>query len=159
MGSEGIAPFRLSVWHPAQFGRRLDYALTDEDMAKAVLVFDRARLQEEIYFWQPGQEDVWGCIQDPSLSSELRALFVEGFAPSCSPEKRSMDKFREAVDKLGTALASDTASTWADTIQMVRAGCNEATNLRSNCALSLLHHMEWILRTFGNLPAASVTIR
>jgi len=70
-----------------------------------------------------------------------------------------MDKFREAVDKLGTALASDTASTWADTIQMVRAGCNEATNLRSNCALSLLHHMEWILRTFGNLPAASVTIR
>ena len=64
MGSEGIARFQLSVWHPAQLGRRLDYALTDKDGLKTGVLFDSERLQEEIYHWHPGQEDVWGCIED-----------------------------------------------------------------------------------------------
>jgi hypothetical protein len=159
MASEGIARFRLSVWRPAQLGRPLDYALTERPEIGKAIAFDSNRLQEEVYHWYPGQEDVWGCIEPPALSSELRDLFVEGFAPSRSPEQRSMANFQRAVEQLGIALNKNGVSTWADLMQTVRIGRNESANLRGNTALSLWHHMEWIIRVFGSVPGASVTIR
>jgi len=119
MGSDAVARFKLSVWRPAQHGRPLDYAFTEAARTIAGGAFDKARLQEEIYHWHPGQEDVWECINDPMLSSELRDLFMESFAPHRPPEDRSMTKFGEAIARLGAALADDQASTWADTTQMV----------------------------------------
>ena len=159
MGSDVVARFRLSVWRPAQLGRPLDYSLADDDAAKINVAFDIGRLQEEVYHWNPGQEDVWGCIGDSELSRELRDIFVEGFAPSHPPEQRSMIKFRQAVERLGAALTTDGVSSWADMQQTVCAGHDDSTNLRADSALSLWHHMEWILRTFGSLPGATVTIR
>ena len=159
MASEGVPRFRLSVWRPAQSGRLLDYALSDADLAKAGLIFDVARLQEEIYHWTPGQEDVWSCITDGKTTNDLRELLFEGFAPNRSPEQRSMEYFRQSVDKFGTALVRDEVSTWADMEQTVKASLRESANLRGNSALSLWHHMEWIVRTFGSVPGASVTIR
>ncbi len=159
MASEGIARFRLSIWRPAQLGRQLDYALTDGDNASGRVIFNSDRLQEEIYHWHPGQEDVLGSVEPPGLSSELRDLFVERFAPSRSPEQRSMANFRQAVQRLGEVLTKDGKSSWSDMMQMVRVGRRDPVNLRGNAALSLWQHMEWIVSTFGSMPGASVTIR
>jgi hypothetical protein len=159
MGSDGIARFRLSVWRPAQLGRHMDYALPPDGTPLSGNVFDSARLQEEIYHWHPGQEDVWGCIESPSLSSELRDLFVEGFAPNRSPNERSIIEFQKSVERFGAALSKAGTATWADAMQTVRVSRHEPVNLRGNIALSLWHHMDWIVRTFGSVPGASVTIR
>jgi hypothetical protein len=160
MGSEVNTRFKLSIWRAAQIGRNLDYPHRGEKTRAAPqTTFDRNRLQEEIYFWHPGQEDVWGCIENSGLASELRDLFVEGFAPNLSPEDRSMAKFEDAVKRFREILATPKASSWGDAIQMVQIRRAEPTNLRANSALSLLLHMEWILRTFGSVPGASVAIR
>jgi hypothetical protein len=116
-------------------------------------------LLEEIYHWHPGEEDVWGCIQDPAMASEIRNLFIEGFAPSLAPEDRLMPAFRKAVEELRVALGHPNSSSWADSPQVVRTGRDESANIRANSTISLVHHMEWIVRTFGNVPGATVTIR
>ena len=159
MALEAIARLRLSVWRPAQLGRQLEYATSEKDETGGGVVFDSARLQEEIYHWDPGQEDVWGCIASPALARELRDLLVETFAPNRSPEDRSMAQFQQAVDRLGKAMTKDDASTWADMQQMVKIGRKDSANLRGNTALALWNHLEWIVRTFGSVPGASVTIR
>src|SRR4051812_45455906 len=111
---ENLPRFRLSVWQPAQSGRLLDYATNDGDAEESTRAFDHRRLQEEIYQWHPGPEDVWGCITDSEVSSRMRDLFVERFTPRLSPDKRSMVRFKDAVDDLGKELANDDASSWAD---------------------------------------------
>jgi hypothetical protein len=159
MNSDSSPRFRLSVWRPAQRGRQLDYATLENEPLNSAPVFNHRRLQEEIYQWHPGPEDVWGCITDSTLTDRLRSLFINGFAPSLPPEKRSMAAFGRAVDDFGQAITADSVMSWADTMQSVKVGRHEPANLRGNCTLSLWHQMEWIYRTFGHLPGASVTIR
>ena len=159
MNSDSSPRFRLSVWRPAQHGRQLDYASLESELLSSAPLFNHRRLQEEIYQWHPGPEDVWGCISDSGLIDQLRTLFIDGFAPSLPPEKRSMAAFGKAVEEFGHKIAADSVTSWADTMQSARVARNEPVNLRGNCTLSLWHQMEWIHRTFGNLPGTSVTIR
>lgn len=162
MGSDANTRFRLSVWRPAQLGRRLDYAHNSGNSAKdatATRGFETSRLHEEIYHWHPGQEDVWGCILDPAVTNSVRDMLIEGFAPSLPPDNRLMTKFREVVEGVKSALAQPEATSWADTGQMVPIDRDESANLRANSAISLVHHLEWIVRTFGSVPGASVAIR
>ncbi len=156
MGSDVVTRFRLSVWRPAQLGRPLDYA--GHDVA-ATPGFDTTRLLEEIYHWHPGEEDVWGCIQDPAMASEIRNLFIEGFAPSLAPEDRLCRHFGRPWKNCVSVLGHPNASSWADSPQVVRTGRDESANIRANSTISLVHHMEWIVRTFGNVPRRTVTIR
>jgi hypothetical protein len=159
MALENSPRFRLSVWRPARLVRHLDYPSTEDENNAVGVTFDSARLHEEIYQWHPGQEDVWAFINSADLVRECRELFVENFAPNRPPAQRSMVQFQLAVSRLGEALALKNASSWADTIQTANVTRSEAANLRGNCALSLWHHMEWIVRTFGSVPGASVIIR
>lgn len=151
--------FQLSIWRPAQLGRLLDYVPGKGENTDSNVAFDSGRLHEEIYHWHPGQEDVWGGIKDPVFCRQLRDQFVEGFAPSLAPQQRSMERFREAVNTLRVYISNADNSEWADLMQIIKVRGSEPINLRGNAALSLLHHMEWIARTFGTLPGASVTIR
>jgi hypothetical protein len=159
MVPEDNLQFQLSIWRPAQLGRPLNYAPEKDEGAPRGVAFDSGRLHEEIYHWNPGQEDVWGGIQDSAACRELRDQFVEGFSPSLSPEQRSMERFRESIEKLRTYLSVTDHSNWADLMQTVKVRGSEPVNLRGNAAMSLLHHLEWIARTFETLPGASVTIR
>jgi hypothetical protein len=159
MPSDNVARFRLSVWRPAQIPRPLDYVLREAGEGESGLAFDSGRLQEEIYHWHPSQEDVWGCIEDPSVSNELRDEFIQGFHPMLAPEQRTMAKFKAAVAKLQSQLSAPSATAWADTMQTVAYGREESVNLRANSTLALLHHLRWIARIFGNVPGASVAIR
>lgn len=157
MNSECTPRFQLSVWRPAQLGRRVEYPPTGGEDAASNPTFDSSRLHEEIYYWHPGQEDVW-AITDGRLAAELRERFVEGFAPNLPPEQRSMERFREAVANL-RSHATMVENDWADLMQTINVRRQESVNLRGNTTLSLLHHLEWLVRTFGSLPGASVTIR
>jgi hypothetical protein len=51
------------------------------------------------------------------------------------------------------------SSRWGDAVQTVRTRRDDADNLRANGPLSLLLHFDWIVRTFGSVPRASVAIR
>jgi len=157
MNPESTPRFQLSVWRPARLGRRVEYPRSGDDDAASKITFDSSRLHEEIYYWHPGQEDVW-AIADATIAAELRERFVEGFAPNLPPEQRSMERFREAVAKLH-AYATTVENDWSDLMQTVNPRRQETLNLRGNMTLSLLHQLEWIVRTFGSLPGASVTIR
>jgi hypothetical protein len=163
MVPDGIARVRLSVWCPAQFNRPLDYsvAATDQEDGGSAegWSFESARLQEEVYYWHPSQEDVWGCIQDKNLASELRDRFVQGFDPSLPPQSRSVPKFAAAVEFMREKLSHDGATSWADAMQIVAIGREDELNLRANSAITLLRHLQWVAQTFGNVPGASVAIR
>ena len=67
--------------------------------------------------------------------------------------------FGKSVEEFRLAIADESTTSWADTMQSARVGRSEPANLRGNCTLSLWYQMEWIHRTFGHLPGASVTIR
>src|SRR6056297_418757 len=112
MNSDSSPRFQLSIWRPAQLGRHVEYAITGGESSAANLGFDSGRLHEEIYYWHPGQEDVW-AIADGSLAAELREQFVEGFAPNLPPEQRSMERFGEVVANL-RAQAPTLEDDWAD---------------------------------------------
>ena len=156
--AEFVTRFQLSVWRPAQLGRPLDYVRSESNI-DVDDVFDSDLLHEEIYHWHPAQEDPFGGIKDVVLSSQFRNQFVEGFAPSLPPQQRSMERFSEALQKFRDHLLSPDATDWADLMQTISIKGKEPVNLRGNVAVSLLNHMEWILRTFGTMPGASITIR
>ena len=144
------------IGRPARIGRSLDYCPIPA-FSSAQARFDTAHLLEEIYYWHPGQEDLWTCLEGSSTVERIRKNLVERFDPSVSPGERYIPQFKSAIDDVRELLSK--SSRWGDAVQTVRTRRDDADNLRANGPLSLLLHFDWIVRTFGSVPRASVAIR
>ncbi|KHD06278.1 hypothetical protein PN36_32375 [Candidatus Thiomargarita nelsonii] len=148
--------FRLSIWCPAKLARPLDY--TNVESQHLNFLFEPERLFEQIYVWEPGQDDVFICL-DATLAHKFRQELIEKFAPHIAPETRNMAHFANALESLKLAIHQNGHLDWVDSEQIIEININECTNLRVNTALSMLHHFHWVLRTFEHVPGASVVIR
>lgn len=157
MGFESAAAtFRLSVWRPAQLDRSVDYYLGGKGEAA---LFDSSRLQEQLYQWNPGLEDILSSVANQQQAQELRRIFFEEFAPHRSPSDRSIEKFAEVTRRLRDQLVPKGVVSWSDVGQEIEAGNLNTLNLRANLPLSMLSHLEWIVEVFGEVPGASIAIR
>ena len=150
-----IKSFRLSVWQPAEFRRVITYA-PDEDSGGANARFDLQRLHEQIYQWDPGDIDIWACVESSVEMEKIKEVMVE-FAPASPQHKRNHKKFYELIELLKTAK-NNNRSFWSDMPETVEIE-NEQVNLRSDPLLCLINHLEWIHRVFVDVPNASVVIR
>jgi hypothetical protein len=161
---EGTVQFRLSVWRPARLGRQLHYfpevgesIAAQHDPTGRLL--EHSALQEELYLWDPGKEDIWSSIKDSKIEESFRDSFLRPFAPSLAPKSRSLAAFGAALMQFRkTAGPALSASPWALANQEALFG-GERVNLRTHSLLAVLNHLSWIFATFEHVPGASVTIR
>jgi hypothetical protein len=147
--------FRLSIWRPARLERPLSFFATAKGQP---IIFEPDLLQEQIYVWDPGQEDVFLWLDEITVNL-FRNVLMEQFAPQLPPSHRNLAQFSKALANLTTKLQKGSHSNWVDSQQGVELGVNETANLRVNTVLSLLQHLYWIFRTFEHMPGASVVIR
>ena len=147
--------FRLSIWRPARLERPLSFFASVKGQN---VVFHPEQLQEQIYIWDPGQEDVFLWLDDITVN-QFRNVLIKNFAPQLPPAKRTMAHFSKALEYLTANLQKGSQSNWADSQQGVELGLNENAHLRVNTILSLLQHLHWVFRTFEHMPGASVVIR
>ena len=148
--------FRFSVWRPARLIRTFDYPVNTG--GDGILVFEPNRLQEQIYIWDPGSNDVFASL-DKELGDEFRLYLLEKFDPGLAPEERSIALLGKAVGNLNSKLQKTMTTPWADSQQTVLQGQNDDVNLRVNVPLALLNHLLWIAKVFERVPHASVTVR
>lgn len=144
--------FRLSVWRPAQFARRVVHHPgpgKTSDPADGFL--------EQIYAWDPGEVDVWASVPNSRLQNKLSSLLVEAFDPGKSPGERAMKQFRAAVEE-AIALLSGSSTGWVLTPATVPTG-DDPANLRANPTLAMLMHFQWVATVFEHVPGASVAVR
>lgn len=151
-----MSHFRLAIWRPAQPERYLCYFPGASSGSPSS--FQVEDLHEEVYSWDPGEDDVWASFNDGSTSDSLRSALVRQFAPDVPPTQRSMRHFATWVAQLRQALASGDTALWGETQQEVITR-DQTLNLRSNLALGLLLHVEWLVEVFEHLPGASVSVR
>ncbi len=145
--------FSISIWRPAKPYLPL-YYYHEEKNSHA---FDPKRLQEQIYSWDPGEEDVISGF-DESLAVYFRETLLEAFSPHLPPESRNMKTFARAIDNFKSKLVENNNSVWVDS-QQTSGDDNESINLRINSAVAILHHLSWIQMTFEHMPDISVVIR
>jgi hypothetical protein len=149
--------FRFSIWCPAKLARPLDYIYEKGESQHLNVWFETERLFEQVYVWEPGQDDVFACF-DANFAQQFRQELIEKFAPHLAPEIRSMANFAKALESLQLALENDQLD-WVESGQFIELSTHEYTHLRVNTALAMLHHFHWVLRTFEHMPGASVIIR
>jgi len=144
--------FELSIWRPARFGRTIEY------LERSPGEFERSRLLEQIYAWDPGPIAPWNSILDSQKSSQLRDAFVEKFAPNLPPNERSIQILSEFVDSMRRALAEPNSSCWND-LPLPATESGDAPSMRCDLARAFLLHLDWVTATFAHVPDASVTVR
>jgi hypothetical protein len=149
--------FRLSIWCPAKLVRPLDLTIENVEPPHVNVLFEPERLFEQVYVWEPGQGDVFTCL-NATLADQFRQELIEKFAPHLAPEARNMANFANALEILKSALDKNDHFDWVDSGQITELCINEYTHLRVNTALSMLRHFHWVLKTFEHLPGASVVI-
>ena len=148
--------FRLSVWRPARLASTLDYP-ADRTMDQK-FVFQPNSLQEQVYVWDPGQNDIFSAL-DKDLAEQFRAKLSEYFAPDLDPEKRSIGLLANVIAELILTLRKSRASRWTYSTEKVSQDQAQDENLRMDGPLALLNHLLWLTRVFAHVPGASVTIR
>ena len=156
MDNERLKPaFRLSIWRPARHERPISYF---SEVSDAMGSFEMSHLHEQIYSWDPGQDDLFSVL-DQELSVKLHEELLEGFAPHLPPADRSMQHLLKAVTTIRSELQNPGTSKWVDSVETVESGTDGFANLRINTALSVLNHLYWLFKTFEHVPGASVVIR
>jgi len=154
MESERIFP--LSVWRPARLASTFDYP-ADRTNDKT-FVFQPDWLQEQVYVWDPGQNDIFSAL-DKDLAEQFHAKLSGYFAPDLDPGKRSIDQLAKVIAELILTLRKSKTTRWAFSTEKVSQGQAEDENLRVDGPLALLNHLLWLTRVFAHVPGASVTIR
>lgn len=146
--------FRLSVWRPARHNRQLHYfsGTPDEN------AFEQSQLQELVYSWDPGQDDVFLCLEQ-QFSTRFHEELMDKFAAHLPPVDRSIQNFLKAAINLRSELQNLGAAEWVDSVEVVDLGVDGSPNLRMNTALSLVNHLYWLFKAFEHVPGASVVIR
>jgi hypothetical protein len=154
--------FRLSVWRPAKFDRKIRYFPENNENDYNSKKFSMDFLHEEIYRWDAGPIDIWNSISQSEISQTLHRCLLETFAPARPPEQRSISKFKEFLTELGKYLTPK-YSAWADSMQIVEIDDadvgDDSINIRANAIICLFHHLQWVVTTFENIPGASITIQ
>lgn len=150
-----IKSFRLSVWKPADFRKILAYS-SGEAAAEDATHFNQQCLHEQIYQWDPGDIDIWACVEKSELMDKIKELMAE-FAPTASPYSRNFKKFFLLIQLLREAK-NNGLSFWSEMTETVEIEF-EQINLRADPLLCLINHMEWIHRVFADVPNSSVVIR
>jgi hypothetical protein len=153
MGSDQL--FRLSVWRPARLTSTLNYpshGVTDKSF-----LFEPGLLQEEVYVWDPGQNDIFSAL-DKDLAKQFHEMLSETFNEDSKPEKRSIAQLAKIVTDFGLRLRKSEIS-WTPSEEVVSQGPCDGENFRVNAPLALLNHLSWLIRVFEHVPGASVTIR
>lgn len=156
MSSDLSVFLHLSVWRPARLHRQINYSFAESTPGVPGGFFDPERLQEQIYAWDPGPNDVLALPVE--LSTKFKPALMEDFAPDLLPEQRKMEHFSATIDMLDAELRRSGSSYWGDS-QEVEFIAGDMVNLRYNAGLALLHHLRWICKTFEHVPGASVVIR
>lgn len=155
---ESATRLHLAIWRPARLARPI-VAFSEGNLSAAgsgPLNLDL--LYEQIYSWST-QEEIWGGILNPELTNMLRTALIETFDPYSEPLGRSMNRFADAVEKLGRVVHNQRNSIqWSD-CESLGDKSDPDTGLRADLALALYRHFSWVLRTFENVPGAMVTIR
>ncbi|MEN8214980.1 MAG: hypothetical protein ABFS56_01090 [Pseudomonadota bacterium] len=120
--------FRLSIWCPAKLARPLDYSYENVESQHLNLLFEPERLLEQIYVWEPGQDDVFVCL-DATLAHKFSHELIEKFAPDIAPEIRDMANFAKALESLKLAIHQNNAHLdWVDSEQVIEININECTS-------------------------------
>lgn len=148
--------FRLSVWRPARNTSTFDYPADKTNGAS--FVFKPDQLQEQVYVWDPGQNDIFSAL-DKDLAKQFREMLYEHFAPNLEPEKRSIAQLAKVVADLNSRLQKTETICWTDSEEVSSQVHTDDENLRVNAPLALLNHLLWLTNVFGHVPGASVTIR
>ena len=148
--------FRLSVWRPARLSSEFDYA-TDRPNEKS-FVFKADRLQEQVYVWDPGANDIFLAL-DSDLAEQFREKLLGAFAPDLDPAKRSIVQLGKAIGDLISKLQKTKKDYWTSSAEPASNGQADDENLRFDAPLVLLNHLLWLTKVFTNVPGASVTIR
>jgi len=148
--------FRLSVWRPARLTSVFDYPVDGSNSAS--FVFEADRLQEQIYVWDPGENDIFSAL-DKDLAEQFHMKLFGNFPPDLDPGKRSIDQFAKVIDELILTLRKSKPNRWAPSTEKVSQGQADDENLRVDVPLALLNHLLWLIRVFAHVPGASVTIR
>ena len=149
---------RLSIWRPASLTRTYIYRTPDNVNPSGFSPLEQSDALEQIYTWNAGPHDVLGSVP-PGLSSRLQAELLDQFSFEHDPKDRSIPRFYDAVTAIlqDPLLHADTH--WADSQEAVAIGADDDLNLRANIILAVLLHLDWIARTFRQVPQASVLIR
>jgi len=150
--------FRVSIWRPARHIRHVDYFPRTSGAEEYRRDFDLEGLYEQVYVWDPGQEDVFLALND-DLSRRFHEALLLDFSPSLPPQKRSLARLAKTVQELKWVLKEEGKSYWADSSQKADSGIGDDINLRVNTAASMLNHLEWVIKSFAHVPGASVVIR
>lgn len=156
MAIETETPFRLSVWRPARLARPLTLE-SEADGRPRCSELSVEALHEQVYTWEP-QEDVLIGEADRSTADQIREVLVERFNPHRPPADRSFDRFRDALETIGTVLAIRTA-VWSECQTCARGLDDPDTLLRSDPLRGLHLHLTWIFGVFKDVPGASVAVR
>ena len=96
--------------------------------------------------------------EDSSTTDQIRQVLVERFNPHHPPTDRSFDRFRDALETIGTVLAKRKA-VWSDCQTRPRGLEDSETLLRSDPLRGLHLHLTWIFGVFKDVPGASVAVR
>lgn len=148
----------LSIWRPVLIDRRYLYGAAQAGKGGVFVPIDEDGLLEQVYAWDAGPNDVLGACS-PSVGQQIKRRLVDPFASNELPEKRTVQRFRDAIDELLVDSTVQSETFWTDCQETVKSEGDDEINLRANVALAVLRHFHWVACVFLDVPRASVLIR
>jgi hypothetical protein len=154
MAIDNTKAFRLTVWRPLARERRIAFEKPDSAGDRPLLPADS--LYEAIYEWQP-KIDVWASIETPEVTNELRELIsrFDPFEPALNRTIAHLGLFLEKLQEIHLGGGGR----WADCEIPADETGDTDVQFRSNTALALHRHLQWVHDTFQHVPGAEITIR
>ena len=129
--------------------------MQDEQTGWRVLASDSG-VQQEVYSW-PVPSDPFGGITDEKVYKDIRDTLLNRLNVSLPPAARGVAVLGEFVAKAKQTIDAGQTGPFRSNSTSVGSGTNVA--LEPNPLLALLHHLEWLMRCFGDRPGISVSIR
>lgn len=153
MSAESIVKLKLSVWRDFAPGRPL--SLWKGDQNEQHVISGDSEIQQEIFSWQM-REDPFDGVLDEQDRAQLRAVLLDRFEPSISPNERGVERLDEFVAEADRILNGSNAE-W--TISLDPPQEDEDAPYRLNTLLALRNQIEWLIGSFGGIPGLSVSVR